>query len=247
MNASADIPHEVVTRDEWLLERKALLGREKELTRLYDQICAERRALPWVKIGKNYMFDGPDGRVTLGDLFDGRNQLMVYHFMFGPDWDEGCPGCSFFADHVDGARQHFENADLSFAAVSRAPWEKIAPFKERMGWNFPWVSSFGSDFNYDFHVSFTPEQIANKDVVYNFERSDETMDELPGGSVFFKNTAGEILHTYSSYGRGGESLIGAFQFLDLVPKGRNETTSIMDWVRHHDRYDGVAHACCGGE
>lgn len=233
MNAET---HKVVSREEWLVARKALLRREKELTRLRDQICAERRALPWVRVEKDYVFEEPEGRVSLGDLFDGRSQLFIYHFMFGPGWSEGCDGCSFISDHVDAARQHFEHADLSFAAVSRAPWKELEPFKERMGWTFRWVSSAGSDFNYDFGVSFTPEQLAAGPVEYNYASCDMGFEDLHGESVFVRNDAGEIFHTYSSHARGGESLIGAFAFLDFVPKGRNET-STMDWVRHHDRYE----------
>lgn len=235
--------NEVVSREEWLVSRKALLQREKELTRLNDQICAERRALPWVRVEKDYVFEGPNGPVRFDELFDGRSQLFVYHFMLGPDWDEGCVGCSFISDHVDAARRHFEQADLSFAAVSRAPWTQIARFQKRMGWTFNWVSSFGSDFNYDFGVSFTPEQI-KQGADYNYERTTDLMEELHGESVFVKNDAGEIFHTYSSYARGGERLIGAFSFLDLVPKGRNETT-VMDWVRHHDKYGDTPAAGCG--
>jgi predicted dithiol-disulfide oxidoreductase (DUF899 family) len=244
MNAASTIEPEVVSREEWLISRKALLGREKGLMRLHDQVCAERRALPWVKVEKDYTFDGPNGRVKLDDLFDGRSQLFVYHFMLGPDWDEGCTGCSFVSDHVDAARQHFEQADLSFVAVSRAPLAKIEPFKKRMGWQFPWVSSFGSDFNYDFHVSFTPEQIASGDAVYNFEKNDEEMEDLHGVSIFFRDETGQMFHTYSTYARGVEVLLGAFHFLDFVPKGRNET-STMNWVRHHDQYDREA-SCCSG-
>lgn len=240
-----DTEHEVVSREEWLVSRKALLRREKELTRFHDQLCAERRALPWVRVEEDYVFQGPDGAVTLADLFDGRSQLFIYHFMLGPGWKEGCPGCSFIADHVDAARRHFEHADLSFAAVSRAPWEEIAPFKKRMGWTFRWVSSFGSSFNFDFGVSFTPEQLA-RGADYNYEHTTDLMDELHGESVFVKNAAGEIFHTYSSFARGGERLIGAFAFLDFVPKGRNET-STMNWVRLHDQYDDApaSDGCCG--
>lgn len=241
-----DDEHPIVSREEWLGARKALLRREKELTRAHDALCAERRALPWVRVETEYVFEGPAGPITLADLFDGRSQLFVYHFMLGPGWREGCSGCSFIADHVDAARQHFEHADLSFAAVSRAPWNEIASFKKRMGWTFPWVSSFSNRFNFDFGVSFTPGQIESGGI-YNYELTTDLMDELHGESVFVKNREGEIFHTYSSYARGGERLIGAFSFLDLVPKGRNET-STMSWVRLHDRYDDApaASECCGG-
>ncbi len=247
MNASALADREIVSHEEWLLSRKALLRREKELTRLHDQVCAERRALPWIEVGKDYVFDGPDGRVTLGDLFDGRNQLFVYHFMFGPDWDEGCPGCSFLCDHVDAARQHFQQADLSFVAVSRAPWPKIAPFKKRMGWNFNWVSSHGSDFNHDFHVSFTPEELASGRVFYNYAEipADQANDELPGMSAFIRDADGTVFHTYSNYARGGEEMISTLMILDHATRGRNEKTT-MDWVRRHDEYTDApaAGACC---
>jgi predicted dithiol-disulfide oxidoreductase (DUF899 family) len=239
--------HQVVSSDEWVAARRELLKQEKELTRLRDRVSAARRELPWVKIEKTYVFEGAGGRVKLADLFAGRSQLFVQHFMLGPGWKEGCPGCSFTADHVDAARQHFEHGDLSFAAVSRAPWVEIEPFQKRMGWHFPWVSSYGSSFNFDFHVSFTPEQIASERTFYNYEEiTGNDMEELPGASVFYRNEAGEIFHTYSSYARGGEELIGAFNYLDLVPKGRNEHT-IMEWVRHHDRYEDAAPACCGGK
>ncbi|CAN5465002.1 thioredoxin family protein [soil metagenome] len=245
---STPTPHPVVTADEWLKTRRKLLQEEKELTRHRDRVCAARRSLPWTKLEKSYEFQGPRGTVSLADLFEGRSQLMIQHFMFGPDWDEGCSGCSFLADHVDAARQHFEHADLSYAAVSRAPWATIAPFKKRMGWQFAWVSSHGSDFNYDFHVSFTDEELEAKSGFYNFEPTDPEIAELPGASVFYRDGDGTIFHTYSGFARGGEDMIGAFMFLDYVPKGRNEKT-IMDWVRHHDRYDDTPAAdptesCC---
>lgn len=229
--------HRVVSREEWLEARKAHLEAEKELTRQRDKLMAQRRALPWVKVEKDYVFEGPRGSVGLGDLFQGRSQLMVQHFMMGPGWKEGCASCSFMADHVDAARQHFEQADLSFAAVSRAPYDKIVAFKKRMGWTFPWVSSNGSDFNFDYHVSFTEEELKRGEALYNYQTIDPGIDELPGCSVFATNDAGEVFHTYSSYARGCEQLMGAFWFLDMVPKGRNEPNRIMEWVRHHDRYD----------
>lgn len=235
--------HPVVSRDEWLAARRAHLEAEKAFTRQRDKLLEARRALPWVKVEKNYVFEGPAGPVSLGDLFAGRSQLFVQHFMLGPDWTEGCTGCSFQADHVDAARQHFEHADLSFVAVSRAPYDKIAAFKRRMGWSFPWVSSAGSDFNFDYHVSFRPEELERKEALYNYTTIDPGIDELPGQSVFARDD-GTIYHTYSSYARGGEELIGAFMYLDMVPKGRNEQAGIMNWVRHHDRYnDGEPKAC----
>lgn len=240
-------PRRIVTRAEWLEARKAHLAREKELTRLRDRLLAERRALPWVKVEKAYVFEGPDGEVTLADLFQGRSQLVVQHFMLGPGWTEGCVGCSFAADHVDAARRHFEHNDLSFAAVSRAPYPEIAAFRERMGWRFLWVSSFGGDFNHDFNVSFTEADKARGKAFYNFERRDYQGDEMPGTSVFAKDEAGQVFHTYSAYARGDELLIGAYNYLDLAPKGRNENGpnfDLTDWVRHHDRYAAAAPAAC---
>jgi predicted dithiol-disulfide oxidoreductase (DUF899 family) len=224
---------------EWLEARKTHLAREKELTRLHDRVRAERRALPWVRVEKPYVFLGPGGAVSLADLFQGRSQLVVQHFMFGPGRKEGCVGCSFSADHVDAARRHFEHNDLSFAAVSRAPYPELAAFRERMGWRFAWVSSHGTGFNHDFHVSFTEEDRAKGKAFYNFELRGYQNDELPGTSVFAKDEAGQVFHTYSAYGRGDELLIGAYNYLDLTPKGRNENGpnfDLTDWVRHHDRY-----------
>jgi predicted dithiol-disulfide oxidoreductase (DUF899 family) len=231
--------HPVVSREEWNAARKALLAKEKQLTRQRDQLSAERRKLPWVKIDKAYVFDGPGGKVTLADLFDGRSQLVVQHFMFGPDWEEGCVGCSFGADHVDSARQHFEQRDLSFVAVSRAPLAKIEVFKRRMGWRFKWVSSFESDFNYDFNVSFTKEQIASGKVVYNYEPQNSQSEELSGISLFYRDEAGAIFHTYSTYARGDEMLGSAYMYLDLAPKGRDEDGLPFPsaWWRHHDKYE----------
>ena len=236
----------VVSRDEWLAARKALLAKEKEFTRLRDSLNAERRALPWVKVDKQYMFDTPDGRQSLGDLFAGRSQLVTKHFMFGPDWTDGCVGCSFEMDHVAGALVHLEHHDVSYVVVSRAPLEKLEAFKRRMGWRFRWVSSFGSDFNYDFHVSFSPEQVASGKAYYNYELRDVGIDELSGRSVFYRDEAGDIFHTYSSYARGGELFLGSYAVLDITPKGRDETINgnLTDWVRHHDRYDDAGGDCC---
>ncbi len=236
--------HPVVSRGEWLAARKKLLAEEKELTRRRDRLCAARRALPWMKVEKDYIFQGPRGPVSLADLFDGRSQLIVYHFMFGPGWEEGCTGCSFISDHVDAARRHFEHRDVSFAAVSRAPLEEFTPFKKRMGWTFPWVSSAGSDFNFDYGVSYTPEQVASGQVDYNYGIIEPWGEEAHGISVFYKNEAGEIFHTYSCYARGAEETLGTFMFMDLTPKGRNEENT-MNWIRHHDRYEDTAHSCCG--
>lgn len=227
----------VVTREEWIEARKELLQREKEVTRLRDKMLAERRALPWVKIEKDYMFESESGPVSLPDLFDGRSQLIIQHFMFGPDWEEGCPGCSFGADHVGGALVHLENHDVTYVAVSRAPLAKIREYHVRMGWPFRWVSSFGSDFNFDFGVSFTPEQIASGTGRYNFSDQPVDSDELPGGSSFYKNEAGEIFHTFSEFGRGGEESITTYMILDTAPLGRNETEGMGDWMRRHDTYE----------
>jgi predicted dithiol-disulfide oxidoreductase (DUF899 family) len=238
----------VVSREEWLTARKTLLVKEKDATRLRDKINAERLALPWVKVDKAYVFDTPAGKKTLGDLFEGRSQLMIYHFMLGPGWEAGCTGCSFLADHLDGALAHLEHHDVTLVAVSRAPLPEIEAYKRRMGWRFPWMSSFGSDFNYDYHVSFTQEDLAKGEVLYNFTMIDgaNANDELPGLSAFCKDGAGDIFHTYSSYGRGPEELIGTFMILDRAPRGRNETTT-MNWVRRHDEYADrpKAQSCCG--
>jgi predicted dithiol-disulfide oxidoreductase (DUF899 family) len=236
----------VVSREEWIKARKAHLRREKELTRLRDQVSAERRALPWVKVDKNYLFDTPDGKQTLAQLFDGRSQLIVYHFMWRHDLDTGCDGCSFLSDHIDGANWHLPHNDVTLLAVSRAPLAKLEAYKRRMGWKFKWVSSLGSDFNYDYHVSFTKDDLAKGKVYYNYDMTEGWgMEELPGISVFYKDANGDIFHTYSSYARGGDLLIGAHNWLDLTPKGRNETT-IMDWMRRHDEYEDTnASSCCG--
>jgi len=235
--------HPVVSREKWIEARKELLKKEKELYRTRDRICAERRELPWVKVDKNYVFEGPGGKVTLADLFRGRSQLIIYHFMFAPGWKEGCEGCSFLCDHFDSARQHFEHRDLAFAAVSRAPLAEFVGFKKRMGWQFPWVSSANNDFNYDYHVSFTEEQVAKGEAMYNYAPETET-GESHGISVFYKNEAGEIFHTYSCYARGGEEAITTFMLMDLTPKGRNEE-STMNWIRHHDKYDEATGSSCG--
>jgi predicted dithiol-disulfide oxidoreductase (DUF899 family) len=230
--------HTVVSREEWLEARKAHLAKEKELTRRRDALSRQRRELPWVKVEKNYVFDGPQGKKTLADLFDGRSQLIVYHFMFGPEWEEGCPSCSFLADHIDGALVHLAHRDVTLLAVSRAPLPRIAAFKKRMGWRFTWVSSYGSDFNYDYHVSFTKDEMAKGTVYYNYDMGAYPSEEAHGTSVFYKDATGDIFHTYSSYARGCEVLLGVYHYLDLVPKGRDEDglAFSMAWVRHHDRY-----------
>ncbi len=227
----------VVSEAEWLVARKDLLTREKELTRLRDEVSRHRRELPRVEIEKDYVFDGPDGKETLADLFDGRSQLIVYHFMLGPDWEEGCKSCSFLADHFDGAIVHLKQRDVTFVVVSRAPLRELEAFQKRMGWGFKWVSSNGNDFNFDYHVSFTKDEEAKGKVYYNYETAEFISDELPGLSVFYKNEDGGIFHTYSAYARGLDTLVGTYNFLDLVPKGRDEDPdSTMSWVRHHDRY-----------
>lgn len=233
--------HQVVSNEQWLEARRAHLATEKELTRLRDQLARERRELPWERVEKNYVFDTPRGKGTLADLFGGHSQLLVYHFMFGPEWKEGCPSCSFVVDHLDGAVPHLAARDVSLVMVSRAPLAKIEAFKKRMGWRFPWVSSFGSDFNYDFHASFTPEQRKSGKVDYNYTMQEFPSEEAPGASVFYKDPAtGGIFHTYSTYGRGLDAFVGTYTLLDLVPKGRDEDKLkfAMEWVRHHDRYDG---------
>ncbi len=230
--------HSVVSRAEWLEARRALLQKEKEMTRMRDRVNAERLALPWVKVEKDYVFDTPAGRKTLADLFDGRSQLVIYHFMFGPDWEAGCPGCSFLADHLDGAMVHLNNHDVTFVCVSRAPLDKIEAYKRRMGWHFPWVSSFGSDFNFDYHVSFTREELAAGPVYYNYRETpaENAHDELPGLSSFYRDADGTIYHTYSNYARGGEEMLGTMMILDCAPLGRNEG-STMDFVKRHDEYE----------
>jgi predicted dithiol-disulfide oxidoreductase (DUF899 family) len=252
----------VATKKEWLEARKALLIQEKEHTRQQDELARRRRELPWVKVDKRYVFDTSEGPKSLADLFGDKSQLLIYHFMFSPEWDEGCKSCSFLADHIDGANWHLPQRDVRLLAISRAPLAKIEAFKKRMGWYFKWVSSAGSDFNFDYHVSFTPEEMASGEVMYNYRKEKPVSDELSGISVFIKNAAGEIFHTYSAFGRGAEELLGAYMLLDLTPKGRNETGpnfNLTDWVRHHDRYgagghvdhtgrfqEGISESCCEG-
>jgi len=239
--------HEIVSRKEWLAARQALLSLEKEETKLRDKVRAERLALPWVKVDKAYTFDTPDGRRSLADLFDGRSQLVVYHFMYGPDWEAGCPGCSFLADHIDGMLPHLNHHDVTMIAASRAPLEKLMAYRRRMGWKFPWVSSHGSDFNFDYHVSFTKEELASGKVMYNYREtpSEDAHDELPGLSAFFKDEDGTVYHTYSDYARGGEELLGTLMVLDRAPKGRNETGT-LSFVKRKDEYEDApkTHSCC---
>ena len=240
--------HPVVSSDRWLTQRRKLLAREKELTQLRDQVARERRALPWERIDKRYAFDTLDGRRTLADLFAGRRQLLVQHFMFGPGWEQGCPSCSFMADHTHGMNVHLAHRDVTFVAISRAPLAEIERFRQRMGWQFTWVSSHDSEFNHDLGVSFTPEETANGEVYYNYGMTPFRSSEAPGISVFYKDDAGEIFHTYSTFGRGVEVMMGTYHMLDLVPKGRDEedVPYKMNWVRHHDRYEPApaATSCC---
>ena len=229
----------VVSHDEWLTARKQHLAKEKEFTRQRDELSRQRRALPWEKVEKQYEFEGPEGKLTFPDLFAKRGQLVIFHFMLGPGWKEGCPSCSYLADHFDGMTIHLAHRDVTFAVVSRAPCAEIEVFKKRMGWRFPWVSSFGSDFNYDSHASFTKEELAKREVRYNYELTRFPSEEAPGASVFARDRSGAIYHTYSSYARGLDILVGTYNFLDLVPKGRDEEglAHSMAWVRHHDKYD----------
>ena len=232
------VNHPVVPSDQWVAQRKALLAREKELTRLRDQIARERRALPWERVEKDYIFDTPGGPRSLAGLFEGRRQLLVQHFMFVPGWEQGCPSCSFMADHADGMTVHLAHRDVTFVAVSRAALAEIERFRLRMGWRFTWVSSQGSSFNRDFGVTFTPQEVARGPVPYNYGEWPFAGEEWPGISVFRQDGAGNIFHTYSTYGRGVEAMMGTYAMLDLVPEGRGEhdVPHKMEWVRHHDRY-----------
>jgi predicted dithiol-disulfide oxidoreductase (DUF899 family) len=230
--------HKVVSQNEWLAARKELLAKEKEFSRQRDALSAERRKLPWVKVEKEYVFDTPGGKKTLAELFGRKSQLIVYHFMFGPGWEEGCPSCSFLGDHFDGSVVHLAHRDVTLTAVSRAPLPQIEAFKKRMGWRFPWASSYGTDFNHDYHVSFTKDERATGKVYYNYAETQFPSEEGPGASVFYKDATGAIFHTYSTYSRGLDILLGTYNFLDLAPKGRDEEglKHTMAWVRHHDKY-----------
>ncbi|MGE0242007.1 MAG: DUF899 domain-containing protein [Parvibaculaceae bacterium] len=241
--------HTVVTREQWTEARKAFLTKEKAFTKLRDELNAERRELPWVKVAKTYVFDTLEGRRTLAELFQGKSQLIVKHFMMAPGEIEGCVGCSFEVDQVAGALMHIAHHDVAYVAVARAPLAEIDAYRRRMGWTFPFVSSFGSDFNYDFNVSFTPEAVESGTAYYNYRMTEVGIEDLSGISIFYKNDAGEIFHTYSTYGRGGEEALTAYAYLDMTPKGRNETGpnhDLTDWVRRHDRYaaKGKAGGCC---
>ena len=229
--------HAVVAHEDWLAARKALLAKEKEFSRLRDELSLQRRELPWERVEKDYVFEGPDGNEGLADLFDGRSQLVVYHFMFDPDWEEGCKSCSFLADHYDPVVVHLQRRDTSMVTVSRAPLDKLQAFKKRMGWSFKWVSSLGNDFNWDYHVSFKPEDL-EQEVFYNYGMQRFPMAEAPGISVFVKDETGAVFHSYSSYARGLDMFLGTYHLLDIVPKGRDEDglSYTMEWLRHHDRY-----------
>lgn len=231
--------HKVVSKEEWLTARKEYLAKEKEFTRLRDQLSKERRELPWVKVEKAYVFDSPGGKESLSDLFEGKSQLVVYHFMYGPDWEEGCPSCSFWADNFNGIVIHLNHRDINLVAVSRAPLEKLEAYRKRMGWSFKWVSSYGSDFNWDYNVSFTPEEMEKEKMYYNYRMMSFPSDEGPGISVFYKNDKGEIFHTYSCYQRGLDMLNGAYHYMDLAPKGRDEDELpyTMAWLRRRDQYE----------
>lgn len=230
--------HPVVSRADWIAARTAFLAKEKEFTRLRDDLSRQRRELPWVKVEKEYVFDGPAGRETLAQLFENRSQLVVYHFMFSPEWDQGCKHCSFRADHYDAMQVHLHHRDVTMAIISRAPLAKIEPFQQRMGWKFKWVSSFGNEFNHDFNASFTPEENQAKQAFYNFALVDAGPTDREGVSVFYKDGSGTLYHTYSCYARGIDMLNGTYQFLDLVPKGRDEESlkSPQAWVKYHDQY-----------
>jgi predicted dithiol-disulfide oxidoreductase (DUF899 family) len=231
--------HKVVSQNEWIEARKAFLAKEKEFTHLRDQLSQQRRELPWHQVDKEYVFEGPNGKETLSELFAKKSQLIIYHFMFHPDWDEGCPHCSFWADNFNGIDVHLKHRDVAFLAVSRAPLRKLETFKERMKWSFKWISPFGSDFNYDYYASFTPEEIEKGTAFYNYKKQNLSSPEVVGASAFYKDGKGAVFHTYSCYSRGVDMLNGAYNYLDLAPKGRDEDELefTQEWVRHHDRYD----------
>ena len=241
MNSNATLDHEVVSKSEWLKASSEFLVKEKELTRLSDELSRQRRELPWTRVEKEYVFDGPQGKVGLSELFDGRSQLATYHFMLGPDWTEGCPGCSYVTDHMDGALAHLRARDVALVLISRGPLEKLAAFQKRMGWHIPWVSSGGCEFNRDFGVAFTKEEVASGAKAYNFGTTPPHGEENPGLSYFCKDVSGAIYHTYSTFGRGLDILLGTYAILDRAPKGRDEASlpSPMSWVRHHDKYEPI--------
>ncbi len=235
-------PHKVVSHDDWIAARKAHLADEKAFSKARDALSRKRRDLPWEKVEKNYVFEGPDGKQTLADLFGDKSQLIIYHFMLGPGWEAGCPSCSYLADHFEGPMIHLPQRDVAFVVVSRAPIGQIGKYRTRMGWKFKWVSSFGTDFNHDYQVSASDqEKAAGGEVLYNYEMTTFPSEERPGASVFYKDQAGQIFHTYSTYGRGLDMFLGAYHFLDITPKGRNEDglRFSMAWVRRHDEYEGA--------
>jgi predicted dithiol-disulfide oxidoreductase (DUF899 family) len=231
--------HKVLSHNEWIDARKVLLAKEKEFTRLRDELTRQRQDLPWETIEKDYVFEGPEGKETLSDLFGGKSQLIVYHFMYGPGWEQGCKSCSFLADHFNPAIVHLKQRDVSMVAVSRAPLKEFASFKKRMGWTFKWVSCSESEFNEDFNVSFSKSEIDSGHAYYNYKKQRFPSTEAPGASVFYKDDNGDIFHTYSVYQRGLDMFITAYHYLDIVPKGRNEEdlSYTMEWVRLHDEYD----------
>ena len=227
----------VVSEKDWISARKKLLLKEKKFSKLRDELNLQRRKLPWVKVEKDYVFEGPKGNVPFADLFGGKSQLLIYHFMFGPGWGDGCAHCSFWADHYDSVNLHIGQRDIALVVVSRAPWKEIAPFKKRMGWKFGWVSSGKTTFNFDFGVSFTPEQIKNRTAIYNFAPLNMDIDEREGVSAFYKDKNGDIYRTYSSYARGIDLMNTTYNFVDLTAKGRDEKPGeAQDWVRYKDEY-----------
>jgi predicted dithiol-disulfide oxidoreductase (DUF899 family) len=235
----------VVSPKEWLVARKKLLLQEKKFSKLRDALARQRRQLPWVKLEKEYVFDGPQGKESLADLFCGKSQLLIYHYMFSPDWDEGCEHCAFWADHFDGVNLHIGARDTAFAVISRAPLKKITSFKKRMGWKFKWLSSFNTDFNFDFNVSFTPDQLASGTAIYNYAPMELNIDEREGASAFYRDKNDALYHTYSTYERGIDLLNTTYNFLDLTAKGRDENPDhSQDWVRYHDEYTGTSKSRC---
>jgi predicted dithiol-disulfide oxidoreductase (DUF899 family) len=230
--------HEIVSHDQWFSARRRLLAKEKEFLRLRDELSSARRDLPWERVDKRYVFEGPSGEETFSDLFAGRRQLIVYHFMFAPDWETGCKSCSFWADNFNAIVPHLNQRDVSLAAISRAPLAKLKSFAARMGWTFKWVSAANTDFNYDYHVSFKPDDVAHRTATYNYAPYEKSMTDLPGFSVFYQDEDGAVFHTYSTYARGLDPMNVAYQLLDLVPKGRDEAAlpHPMAWVKLHDQY-----------
>ncbi|MFL6448434.1 MAG: DUF899 domain-containing protein [Bryobacteraceae bacterium] len=257
MSATQTVPitASITDKETWTAARKALLAKEKDLTRQHDELARLRRELPWTEVTRDYVFEGPQGAESLKDLFAGRSQLIVYHFMFGPEWEEGCPSCSMLADQFDGMLPHLQQRDATFVVISRARADRIKGFQQRMGWRFKWVSSYNTSFNYDYNVSFTKDEVARGSTFYNYGITPFPSDEAPGASVFYKDESGRIFHTYSTYGRGLDALIGSYSWLDFTPKGRDEDALVfpMAWVRHHDKYEAtpvakpVSGACCHSE